>query len=606
MPALHPRIAEVTARIVEKSRDTRAGYLERIEEARRAGPGRAHLSCGNLAHAFAASPLGDKLSIRGKAPNIGIVTSYNDMLSAHQPFGGYPDIIKDAARAAGGAAQVAGGTPAMCDGVTQGRPGMELSLFSRDVIALSTAVALSHDAFDAALMLGTCDKIVPGLMIGALSFGHLPILFSPAGPMPSGIPNREKAKVRELFALGQVTREELLTAEAASYHTAGTCTFYGTANSNQMMMELMGVHLPGTAFVNPGTPLREALLRAATSRCIELARSGDRPLAHIIDERAIVNALVGLMATGGSTNHALHIPAMAAAAGIIVDWDDFSDISGVTPLLARVYPNGSADVNMFHAAGGMAFLTRELLNAGLLHADTLTNAGTGLVDYTAEPWLDGDKLRWRPGAEESLDESILRPVSSPFEMEGGIRLLEGSLGRSVIKVSSVPPDRRRIDAPAAVFETQEQFLDAFKAGALDRDVHAVVRFQGPRANGMPELHRLTPSLTALQNKGFRVALITDGRMSGASGAVPAAIHVTPGADQDSPLSRIRDGDRIVLDAEAGVLDLMVEPAELAKRGRDFAPRAEPGWGRELFAPFREMAGDPEQGGGIFGYTGAAR
>jgi phosphogluconate dehydratase len=441
-------------------------------------------------------------------------------------------------------------------------------------------------------------------VIGALSFGHLPILFSPAGPMPSGISNKDKAKVREQFALGQVTREQLLEAEAASYHTAGTCTFYGTANSNQMMMELMGVHLPGTAFVNPGTPLREALLRAAAGRCIELAKSGDHPLGHIIDERAIVNALVGLMATGGSTNHALHIPAMAAAAGIMVDWDDFSDISSVTPLLARVYPNGSADVNMFHAAGGMAFLTRELLNAGLLHADVLTNAGQGLAAYTTEPWLDGDKLAWRPGAEESLDESILRPVSSPFEMEGGIRLLTGSLGRGVIKVSSVPPDRRIIDAPAAVFETQEEFLEAFKAGELNRDVHAVVRFQGPRANGMPELHKLTPSLTALQNKGFRVALITDGRMSGASGAVPAAIHVSPGADQDSPLARIRNGDRIVLDAERGVLDLMVDPAELAKRGRDYPRRAEPGWGRELFAPFRAVAGDPERGGGIFGHTGA--
>src|SRR5262245_23004781 len=490
MAKLHPKIAEVTARIVDKSRETRAAYVERIEAARKAGPGRAHLSCGNLAHAFAASPLGDKLTMRGKAPNIGIVTSYNDMLSAHQPFKDYPDIIKDAARKAGGSAQVAGGTPAMCDGVTQGRPGMELSLFSRDVIALSTAVALTHDAFDAALMLGTCDKIVPGLMIGALSFGHLPILFSPAGPMPSGIPNKEKAKVREQFALGQVNRDQLLEAEAASYHTAGTCTFYGTANSNQMMMELMGVHLPGTAFVNPGTPLREALLRAAAARCIALAKSGENPFGHMIDERAIVNGLVGLMATGGSTNHALHIPAMAAAAGIIVDWDDFSDISSVTPLLARVYPNGSADVNMFHAAGGMAFLTRELLSVGLLHGDVHTNTGKGLAAYTTEPWLDGDRLTWRPGAEKSLDETILRPVSSPFEVEGGIRLLTGSLGRGVIKVSSVPPERRRIDAPAAVFESQAAFAAAFKAGKLDRDVVAVVRFQGPRANGMPELHKL--------------------------------------------------------------------------------------------------------------------
>jgi len=604
MPALHPKIAEVTARIVERSRPTRAAYLARIDEARTRGPGRSHLSCGNLAHAFAAAPLGDKLTIRGRAPNIGIVTSFNDMLSAHQPFEFYPGVIKDAARQAGGAAQVAGGVPAMCDGVTQGRPGMELSLFSRDVIALSTAVALTHDAFDAALMLGTCDKIVPGLMIGALSFGHLPILFSPAGPMPSGINNKDKAKVRELFALGQVTREQLLEAEAASYHTAGTCTFYGTANSNQVMMELMGVHLPGTAFVNPGTPLREALLRAAAVRCIELAKSGDTPFGVMIDERAFVNALVGLMATGGSTNHALHVPAMAAAAGIVIDWDDFSEVSGIVPLLARVYPNGSADVNMFHAAGGMAFLTRELLHAGLLHGDVMTNVGRGLDAYALEPWLDGDQLAWRPGAETSLDKTILRPVSDPFEMEGGIRLLKGSLGRGVIKISSVPPDRRRIDAPAAVFATQEEFLDAFKAGKLDRDVCAVVRFQGPKANGMPELHKLTPSLTALQNKGFRVALITDGRMSGASGAVPAAIHVCPGADDNGPLARVIDGDRIVLDSEAGTLDVMVEPAVLEQRSPAPQPPAEPGWGRELFAPFRAMAINPERGGGIFSFTGA--
>ncbi len=604
MATLHPKIKEVTTRIVEKSRPTRAAYLARIDEARKAGPGRSHLSCGNLAHAFAASPLGDKLTIRGRAPNIGIVTSYNDMLSAHEPFGAYPDIIKDAARKAGGAAQVAGGTPAMCDGVTQGRPGMELSLFSRDVIALSTAVALTHDAFDAALMLGTCDKIVPGLMIGALSFGHLPILFSPAGPMPSGINNKDKAKVRELFALGQVTREQLLEAEAASYHTAGTCTFYGTANSNQMMMELMGVHLPGTAFVNPGTPLREALLRAATARCIELAKSGDAPFGVMIDEKAFVNALVGLMATGGSTNHALHIPAMAAAAGIVIDWDDFSDISGVTPLLARVYPNGSADVNMFHAAGGMAFLTRELLSVGLLHGEVMTNAGRGLDAYATEPWLDGETLAWRPAAERSLDKTILRPVREPFEVEGGIRLLKGSLGRGVIKISSVPPDRRCIDAPAALFESQAEFTAAFKAGKLDRDVVVVVRFQGPRANGMPELHSLTPALTALQNKGFRVALVTDGRMSGASGATPAAIHVCPGADDNGPLARVIDGDRIVLDAEAGTLDVMVDPATLAQRRPALQPPAEPGWGRELFAPFRALAINPERGGGIFSFTGA--
>jgi phosphogluconate dehydratase len=597
--ALHPKIAEVTARIEERSRDSRRAYLERIEEARKAGPGRQHLSCGNLAHAFAAAPLGDKLTIRGRAPNIGIVTSYNDMLSAHQPFKDYPDIIKDAARKAGAAAQVAGGTPAMCDGVTQGRPGMELSLFSRDVIALSTAVALTHDAFDAAIMLGTCDKIVPGLVIGALSFGHLPIIFSPAGPMPSGISNKEKAKVREQFALGQVTREQLLEAEAASYHTAGTCTFYGTANSNQMMMELMGLHLPGTAFVNPGTPLRDALVRAAAARCVELAKSGEGAMAHVVDAKSIVNAIVGLMATGGSTNHALHLPAMAQAAGIVVDWTDFSDISSVTPLLARVYPNGTADVNQFHAAGGMAFLTRELLLAGLLHGDTQTVAGAGLGAYTQEPWLDGDRIAWRDGAKTTLDETILRPVSSPFEMEGGIRLLTGNLGRGVIKISSVPTDRRTIDAPAAVFESQADFAAAFKAGKLDRDMIAVVRFQGPRANGMPELHSLTPPLTALQNKGFRVALVTDGRMSGASGAIPAAIHVTPGADQDSLLARVQDGDRIVLDAEIGRLDLMVDPSELAARPRAVAPPDAAGWGRELFAPLRHLAGDAESGGGIF-------
>ena len=448
-------------------------------------------------------------------------------------------------------------------------------------------------------MLGTCDKIVPGLVIGALSFGHLPIIFSPAGPMPSGISNKEKAKVREQFALGQVTRETLLEAEAASYHSAGTCTFYGTANSNQMMMELMGLHLPGTAFINPDTPLREALVRAAAGRCIDLAKSGESYMAQVVDAKSIVNAIVGLMATGGSTNHALHLPAMAQAAGIIVDWNDFSDISSVTPLLARVYPNGTADINQFHAAGGMAFITRELLLAGLLHGNTVTVAGTGLGAYTQEPWMDGDKIAWRDGPTKSLDETILRPVSSPFEMEGGIRLLQGNLGRGVIKISSVPPDRRTIDAPAAVFESQADFSAAFKAGKLDRDVVAVVRFQGPRANGMPELHALTPPLTVLQNKGFRVALVTDGRMSGASGAIPAAIHVTPGADEDSAIARIQDGDRIVLDAEHGRLDLMVDPSVLAVRPRAAAPPEQHGWGRELFAPFRALAGDAEAGGGIF-------
>ncbi len=604
-PPVHPKIAEVTARIEDRSRESRRAYLERIDAARKAGPGRQHLSCGNLAHAFAAVPLGDKLSMRGRAPNIGIVTSYNDMLSAHQPFKDYPDLIKDAARKVGATAQVAGGTPAMCDGVTQGQPGMELSLFSRDVIALSTAVALTHDAFDAGLMLGTCDKIVPGLVIGALSFGHLPIIFSPAGPMPSGISNKEKAKVREQFALGQVTREQLLEAEAASYHTAGTCTFYGTANSNQMMMELMGLHLPGSAFVNPDTPLREALVRAAAAQCVNLAKAGGSFMAEVVSAKSIVNAIVGLMATGGSTNHALHVPAMAQAAGLIVDWNDFSEISSVVPLLTRIYPNGSADINQFHAAGGMAFITRELLSAGLLHGDTVTVAGAGLAAYTQEPWLDDGKLAWRPGVEKSLDETILRPVSSPFEMEGGIRLLIGNVGRGVIKISSVPKDRRIIDAPAAVFASQSEFTEAFKAGKLDRDVVAVVRFQGPRANGMPELHSLTPALTALQNKGFRVALVTDGRMSGASGAIPAAIHVTPGADQDSPLARVQDGDRIILDAETGTLQLLVDPALLAQRPRAVAPPAGHSHGRDLFAPLRHLAGDAEAGGGIFNLLGAS-
>lgn len=603
MTALHPKIAEVTARIEARSRDSRRDYLARIKAARDNGPGRQHLSCGNLAHAFAAVPLGDKLTMRGRAPNIGIVTSYNDMLSAHQPFKDYPDMIKDAARKAGATAQVAGGTPAMCDGVTQGRPGMELSLFSRDVIALSTAVALTHDAFDAALMLGTCDKIVPGLVIGALSFGHLPVIFSPAGPMASGISNKEKARVREQFALNQVTREQLLEAESASYHSAGTCTFYGTANSNQMMMELMGLHLPGTAFVNPDTPLREALVRAAARRCVELAQSGEGAMADVVDAKSIVNAIVGLMATGGSTNHALHVPAMAQAAGIIVDWNDFADISAIVPLLARVYPNGTADINQFHAAGGMAFITRELLEAGLLHGDTQTVAGKGLAAYTQEPWMDGDTIAWRDGAKVTLDENILRPVSAPFETEGGIRLLTGNLGRGVIKISSVPKDRRVIDAPAAVFQSQAEFQAAFKAGKLDRDFVAVVRFQGPRANGMPELHSLTPALTVLQNKGFRVALLTDGRMSGASGAVPAAIHMTPGADQDSLLARLQDGDRIILDAEEGRLEVVADAAELAARPRAMMPPAGHGWGRELFAPLRMLAGDAETGGGIFRLPG---
>ena len=598
-------IADVTQRIRARSADSRGAYLARLDAMAERGPRRAALSCSNLAHGFAACGPGDKEQLKGEqALNIGIVTAYNDMLSAHQPYERFPELIRAAARERGAVAQVAGGVPAMCDGVTQGQIGMELSLISRDVIAMGTAVALSHDMFDAALMLGICDKIVPGLVIGALSFGHLPVIFSPAGPMASGISNKEKARVREQFALNQVTREQLLEAESASYHSAGTCTFYGTANSNQMMMELMGLHLPGTAFVNPDTPLREALVRAAARRCIELAQSGEGAMADVVDAKSIVNAIVGLMATGGSTNHALHVPAMAQAAGIIVDWNDFSEISSVVPLLARVYPNGTADINQFHAAGGMAFITRELLEAGLLHADTQTVAGKGLAAYTQEPWLDGDKIAWRDGAKVTLDDNILRPVSSPFETEGGIRLLTGNLGRGVIKISSVPKDRRMIDAPAAVFQSQAEFQAAFKAGKLDRDFVAVVRFQGPRANGMPELHSLTPALTVLQNKGFRVALLTDGRMSGASGAVPAAIHMTPGADQDSLLARLQDGDRIILDAEEGRLEVVADAAELAARPRAMMPPAGHGWGRELFAPLRALAGDAEAGGGIFNLLAA--
>jgi phosphogluconate dehydratase len=594
---LHPRLAEVTATIVERSRESRTDYLRRMDAAHDQGRGNKLLSCANLAHAFAATPLADKRRLKeGASVNIGIVNAYNDMLSAHQPLGAYPDLIKDEARQDRSTAQVAGGVPAMCDGVTQGQPGMELSLFSREVIALSTAVALSHNVFDAAICLGVCDKIVPGLFIGALSFGHLPIVFAPAGPMPSGISNKEKAQTREAFAAGQVGREQLLESELASYHTAGTCTFYGTANSNQMLMELMGLHLPGTAFVNPGTRLREALTRGAARRAIALARDGSAPMARVIDEKAVVNGLVGLMATGGSTNHTLHLIAMAAAAGVQITWDDFDAISAVTPLLARVYPNGSADVNHFHAAGGMAFLTRELLDAGLLHADVATVAGPSLRAYAEEPWLDEGRLAWRPAPAASLDPDILRPASNPFQASGGLRMLEGNLGRAVIKTSAVPAGKEVVEAPARVFHDQNDFLAAFKRGELDTDFVAVVRFQGPKANGMPELHSLTPSLSLLQDRGRRVALVTDGRMSGASGKVPAAIHLTPEAAAGGPIARIRDGDMVRLDAPAGRLDVL---ADLA--GRDPVRFVQPqyGLGRELFAPFRALVGEAEMGASIF-------
>jgi phosphogluconate dehydratase len=599
---MHPVIADVTARIVARSRDSRADYLARMEAARHAGPGRAKLSCANWAHAFAASPEGDKQRMRNpSAPNVAIVSAYNDMLSAHQPLERFPPIIKAAAEEIGATAQFAGGVPAMCDGVTQGRPGMELSLFSRDVIAMSTAVALTHDAFDAALMLGICDKIVPGLVIGALSFGHLPVIFVPGGPMTSGASNAEKARVRGLYAEGKATRDELLEVEMASYHGPGTCTFYGTANSNQMMMEMMGLHLPGSAFVNPNTPLRDALVAAAPKRAVETAQGTNAytPMSAVVDEKSIVNAIVGLMATGGSTNHTLHIVAMARAAGVIVNWQDFDEISKVTPLLARVYPNGSEDVNAFHAAGGMGFVVRELLDAGLAHDEVMTVAGAGLRRYQQEPFLQDGALIWREGTATSLNLDILRPASDPFNPEGGLRLLAGGLGRSVIKTSAVKPEHLVIEAPAIVFDDQDDLLEAFKRGELNRDFVAVVRFQGPQANGMPELHSLTPTLGVLLDKGFKVALVTDGRMSGASGKVPAAIHVTPEAADGGPLAYVCTGDVISLDAQAGLLQINVAPEELRSRPRASPPPAGFGYGRELFGWMRRGAGPAEAGASVF-------
>lgn len=600
---MHTVVQTVTQRIKDRSRDTRADYLARMDAARRDGPNRSRLSCGNLAHGFAAAE-GDKPKLRRmNTGNIAIVNAYNDMLSAHQPLGRYPEIIKLAAREVGATAQVAGGVPAMCDGVTQGRDGMELSLFSRDVIAMAMAVSLSHDMFDATLCLGVCDKIVPGLMIGALSFGHLPTIFVPGGPMPSGITNAEKARVRAAYAEGKANRDELLEVEAKSYHSPGTCTFYGTANSNQMMMEVMGLHLPGTAFVNPNTPLRQALTAEAARQAVKLTALGDnyRPMAHTIDERAIVNAIVGLLATGGSTNHTIHLIAIAAAAGIEINWDDFSDLSAVVPSLTRIYPNGQADVNHFHAAGGMGFLIRELLSAGLLHKDIPCVSGGDLSDYTREPYLDGDKLAWRDAPDASLDKDVLRGVDDPFEADGGLKLLQGNLGRSVIKTSAVKPEHRVVEAPAMVFESQGALEDAFKAGKMDRDLVAVIRYQGPRANGMPELHRLTPTLSVLQGRGHKVALVTDGRMSGASGKVPAAIHLSPEALQGGAIAKIKDGDIIRLDAVTGVLEAKVPEEEWNARtaqtpdlsGNDF------GMGRELFHSFRANAGTAEAGAMTF-------
>ncbi|MFB0875919.1 MULTISPECIES: phosphogluconate dehydratase [unclassified Sphingobium] len=594
---LHPQVRAVTERVIIRSAATRRSYLDLIRRARDTGVHRPNLSCGNLAHGFAASGE-DKPAIRdGKAMNIGIVTAYNDMLSAHQPYGRYPDQMKIFAREVGATAQVAGGVPAMCDGVTQGQKGMELSLFSRDTIALSTAIALSHGMFEGAALLGICDKIVPGLLIGALRFGHLPTILVPAGPMPSGLANKEKVRVRQLYAEGKVGRAELLEAESASYHGAGTCTFYGTANSNQMMMEVMGLHIPGAAFVNPGTKLRQELTRAAVHRLAEIGWDGNdyRPLGACVDEKAIVNAAVGLLATGGSTNHVIHIPAIARAAGIIIDWEDIDRLSAAVPLIARVYPNGSGDVNHFQAAGGMAYVIATLLDAGLLHRDILTVAGDDLGDYAREPSLEGDSLRWKIAPAASLDESMLRPHDRPFQPDGGMRLVQGNLGRGTFKTSAVDPGRWTIEAPAAVFEDQDAVLQAFKAGLLDRDVVVVVRFQGPRANGMPELHKLTPALGVLQDRGFKVALVTDGRMSGASGKVPAAIHVTPEALGGGPLARICNGDVIRLDAHTGTLELRLAPVVFERRPPAQPPATALGTGRELFAMMRHGADGAEQG-----------
>jgi phosphogluconate dehydratase len=605
MTELNARVGEVTARIADRSRASRRAYLDRIDAAAAKGPTRKKLGCANLAHGFAACAPGDKEALRnGDGPNLAIVTAYNDMLSAHQPFARFPDLIKQAARAVGGSAQVAGGVPAMCDGVTQGEAGMELSLFSRDVIALSTAVALSHDMFDAAVYLGVCDKIVPGLLIGALSFGHLPAVFLPAGPMPSGLPNDEKSTIRQLYAEGKATRADLLEAEAKAYHAPGTCTFYGTANTNQMLMEIMGLHLPGASFVNPNTPLRDALTLLGVKRALELTALGNvfTPIGHVIDERAIVNGVVGLHATGGSTNLTIHLIAMAAAAGIALSWEDFADLAEVAPLLARVYPNGKADVNHFHAAGGMGLLIRELAGAGLLHADARTVWGERLADYAVEPHLDeGGEVRWRPAAETSGDPSVLRGVAEPFQATGGLRVLQGPLGRAVIKTSAVASDRHVIEAPARVFHSQEELHAAFRAGELDRDVVAVVRFQGPKAIGMPELHKLMPPLGVLQDRGHRVALVTDGRLSGASGKVPAALHVTPEAAAGGAIGKIRNGDVVRLDAPEGRLDVLVDAEVWARRGHAEADlsRSHVGIGRELFAAFRGQVGAADEGASIF-------
>jgi phosphogluconate dehydratase len=597
---LDARIQAVTDRIIERSRPTREPYLDRMRTLAEAGPRRAHLTCGNQAHAYAAMGQDKDALVAERAPNIGIVTAYNDMLSAHQPFKDYPDIIKDAARKAGATAQVAGGVPAMCDGVTQGQVGMELSLFSRDVIALAAGVALSHNTFDTALYLGVCDKIVPGLVIAAATFGYLPGLFVPAGPMVSGLPNDEKAKVRQQFAAGEVGREELMKAEMASYHGPGTCTFYGTANSNQMLMEFMGLHMPGASFVNPGTPLREALTIAATERATQITGLGNEftPVADILDEKAFVNGLVGLMATGGSTNLVIHLIAMARAAGVILECRDFNDISDATPLMARVYPNGLADVNHFHAAGGLQYMIGQLLDAGLMHPDVKTAAGEGLDLYRQEPVLQDGAVSYRQGPTKSLNEKILRAPADPFQASGGLKELSGNLGLGVMKVSAVDPERHVIEAPAAIFHSQADVKAAFQNGDLNRDVIVVVRFQGPKANGMPELHNLTPILSVLQGRGHKVALVTDGRMSGASGKVPAAIHVAPEALDGGLIGKLNDGDLIRVDAKAGTLDVLTEGVDARARAQPDLSANSHGVGREMFEIFRQSAGAATAGAGV--------
>ncbi|MDW5378303.1 phosphogluconate dehydratase [Halomonas sp. HP20-15] len=603
--AIHDTISSVTQRIRERSSERRAAYERHMQDQHRQGVHRGELSCGNLAHGFAACGPQDKNQLKlMNSANLGIVSSYNDMLSAHQPLAPFPDMIKEAARQMGSTAQFAGGVPAMCDGVTQGQPGMELSLFSRDVIAMATAVALSHNMFDAALYLGICDKIVPGLFIGAARFGHLPAIFVPGGPMTSGLSNSEKARVRQLYTEGKVGRAELLEAESESYHGPGTCTFYGTANSNQLMMEMMGLHLPGASFVNPNTPLREALTRYAAEQSIRNSEPGGnyRPFWKQINEKAIVNAMVGLLASGGSTNHTLHLVAMAGAAGITINWDDFAELSAVVPSMTRIYPNGQADVNHFQAAGGMSYLIRELLDAGLLHRDIDCVFGGDLSDYTQEPFLENGELVWREGPTESLDPDVLRPASEPFSPTGGLAVLDGNLGRGVIKISAVKPEFRHVEAPVRLFSDQNELKAAFDAGELDRDVVVVVRFQGPRANGMPELHKLTPYLGVLQDRGYKVALVTDGRMSGASGKVPAAIHVTPEAYDGGPLARLREGDVVRLDPENGELKALVDDAEWQAR-EPVTTDIESyryGMGRELFAGFRSLVGGAEDGAATFG------